>query len=153
MPRALSSYGVADETSSFVLEDPAFVDAAIARIVEDIQLVTYVYSLVAGKREIDAESVYRVYDLIIASPDAPVLLASPEGVREWSHRLVRDLSKAPLPYGEEAVERVGDLVGALVYDIFRSGAESAAEEGSRRIGTRHFLPACERWPYPLNRFC
>jgi hypothetical protein len=156
MPRALSSYGFDDSTglSAFVVDDPAFVDAAIARITEDIELVTYAYALDAGEEVIDLASVRRAYELILSRGEFRLPLESPTWMRDSSRHLVRDLARAPLGYTDEANEAVSDLVGGAVFMLLASGAENAnREEGSRRIRTRHYLPLCESWPYPLNRFC
>ena len=156
MPRALSGYGFDDSTglSAFVVDDPAFMDAAIARITEDLELVTYAYARDAGKEEIDFASVRRADELILSRGEFRLSLESPSWMRGWSRRLVRDLARAPLGYTDEATEAISDLVGGAVFVLLASGAENAnREEGSRRIRTRHYLPLCESWPYPLNRFC
>ena len=67
--------------------------------------------------------------------------------------LTRDLARGPLGYGDGAAEMVAGAVATASYYFLTVGAEQARGDGSQTVKLRHFLPACEAWPWPLNRFC
>jgi hypothetical protein len=68
-------------------------------------------------------------------------------------RVARVVSRGPLPYRVTALHQVGDVVAAAEYDFLRTGAQNAHDEQTQIVKLRHYLPACEKWPWPLNRWC
>src|SRR5205085_906796 len=119
--------------------------------IEDIEIALYTLAWEFDFEEIEFDG-FRI-SLILerfgalpeASPDVPF------EQRERVRRMIRGYARAPLSYSSTAAERVAHLVSAAEFDLLTTGAELASSEESQVIRTRHFLPACERWPFPLNR--
>lgn len=157
-----------DEFAEFTLADESAFEDSINRLIEDAELAAYVvarasawhpipiYPLIAirrpgDRRVIDKEVVERTLRLLGVEEDV-IRPGSPTGGIVDS-RLVRKRAKAPMRHTEEADELIARVVNSELREVLRDAAELAADEGVDRIDERHLLPACDRWPFPFNRFC
>jgi hypothetical protein len=154
MPRGLFDYGV-EEFGDFVLEDPVLFDGIVIRMLEDIELVGYALArnsqkaLDSRKLEIDDE----ITSLVVDALELPETGQAPPQLRDFTRDFIRQIARAPFPYTDAGLDQIAGVAADVMFDAFRFGAQGALGEGSKRIGLRHLLPACEGWPYPLNRYC
>jgi hypothetical protein len=148
MPRSLYTYGV-EEFGDFVLDDPALFDSIVVRMLEDIELAAYTIAREHGELEIDIVVVKGATDALGIPLPGTEAVPPDESLRNY----VRDVARSPLAYTDEAIDRIAQIANSAVLNFLRVGATVAQDEGSRHVGLRHFLPAYEKWPYPLNRFC
>lgn len=154
MSRNLADYyGLADPSfEGFVLEDPALFDSLAVRMIEDLELAVQVLAR-AGERElVDSEIVGRTLQ-ILRLDKVVDKTALPDQMRDDTQRAAHDYARGPLPYEDGALEEIGYAVGATTYSFVSAGAANARKERTQIVKLRHILPACESWPYPLNRFC
>lgn len=66
---------------------------------------------------------------------------------------IRDFARAPLRHDSDAVQLLSKFVNFHLLNMIRAAALKCQEEGYKVIKLRHYLPWCEEWPYPLNRYC
>lgn len=152
MPRSFASYGLAETSfAEFSLEDPLLFDELLARMVEDLALASYINAMRNRQRQMSRETVEQTNRLLrIPGPESQ---DSPRGLQEYLLALTHDLSRAPLSYTDEGLEWASGTIAGAAFLAFATGAEIARAEGDDTVKLRHWLPACEQWPFPLNRFC
>ena len=66
---------------------------------------------------------------------------------------IEDFARAPLSHRQDAIKLLTKFVNFQILTMLRHAAVKCEEEGATRIKLRHYLPWCEEWPYPLNRYC
>ncbi len=66
---------------------------------------------------------------------------------------IEDFARAPLPHEYDAMKLLTKFVNFQILTMLRHAALKCQEEDSTQIKLRHYLPWCEEWPYPLNRYC
>jgi hypothetical protein len=153
MGRMLAIYGLVDKRfDGVVLEDPALFDLLAVRMIEDLELAVQVTGRTVDCELVDSDIVGRTLQLL-GLDEVAGQMKLPDQMREVTQSIARDYARGPLPYATGALERLGDAVGAATYSFLSTGADNALSEGSQTVKLRHILPACESWPYPLNRFC
>jgi hypothetical protein len=155
MPRALADYGLADdpELASMAVEDPALLDSLVVRMIEDLDLSAYTAARFVGVTEIDSGVAGEVVSQLLGDHLAGVHLPPSDAFRDQIRQRVNELARSPLPYVDDAQSHISDAVSTAAYNYLQVGANGARGEGADVIKLRHYLPACEEWPYPLNRFC
>jgi hypothetical protein len=155
VPRLLADYGLADdpELASLAVEDPALLDGLVVRMIEDLELSAYTTARLRGRSEIDPDVADEAIRELLGQRLSEVHLPSSDTFRDQIQRRVEDLARSPLPYVDQAQSRISDAVSTAAYNYLQVGANGARGEGLKEIKLRHYLPACEEWPYPLNRFC
>lgn len=138
------------EFEDFEIEDPNFFWTLAVRIIEDLDVAGYVLAKTHEKETMDDTLTRNLVRLIDPETQLPM----------WSgqHRfigpgIVSSYSRAPVSHTDKGRELVSSFVSFHISHLLRDAARRAAEEGLRKIKLRHILPWCERWPYPLNRFC
>jgi hypothetical protein len=165
MSRTFTEYGLSSaEFDGFVLEDPALFDSFVGRMVEDLDLSAQV---VAGHDGFSA-ILQPVLDEAFISLEranrdggseftnlasAQFDVESPNEFRSTIQPIVRAYVRGPLAYEPPSLDRLTDVVTAAAYDVLSTGARQAREEDTKTVKLRHWLPGCNHWPYPLNRFC
>lgn len=166
MSKTFADYGLSSgEFEGLDLEDPALFDSFVIRMVEDLDLSTQVTAglrLPDGiVRPVELDRAFRALD-IINRPDRKSLRSitsemptsnATEGLRSYIHPVVRAYLRGPLDYDPESLDLMINVVTAVAYDALSTGAREAREHDTRTVQLRHWLPACQRWLYPLNRFC
>lgn len=158
MSRNLAVYGLDPPYGSFTLQDPALFESLTIRMMEDLELAVQVsaradrFGLVNSGIVVNSELVGRALQ-VLGVDEVVSRTKVPDQVRGWAEAVARDYARGPLPYGVGALEGIGNAVAAATYSFLLTGAENASQEGTQVVMLRHILPACESWPYPLNRFC
>lgn len=161
MARPLSEYGFEGENfgnlAEFALEDPGFFEGMMYRAAEDLELALQISSIVAGDERLDVDSAGRTLELLEIRPPAfrgigPSVFG-PQPLADQMLAIATGVARGPLDYTEDAFALVGSVLTAIANDFLVTGAGLAAAEGGQMVRLRHLLPACERWPYPLNRYC
>lgn len=61
--------------------------------------------------------------------------------------------RSPYKFDTDAANQIVKYLNFKLLNMLQLAAEKAKEEGSKFIKKKHFLPYCELWPYPLNRYC
>ncbi len=165
MPRPLTDYGFTSrEFDGLVLEDPALFDSFIVRMVEDLDLSAQVTAGFFGYPEIIEEITSRSFRSLegisqFSGRDFKSLESAqsgadaPEPFRSNIEPIVRTYVRGPLGYQSASLDRMTNVVTAVAYDVLSTGGQLAREEGTDVVKLRHWLPGCEHWLYPLNRFC
>jgi hypothetical protein len=165
MPKTFVEYGLSsEEFGGLVLEDPALFDSYVIRIVEDLDLSAQVIAGHDGLPEIIRpvlEESFRSLERVnlyggrdFRTLDSAQFDAEPsDGFRSNIQSIVHTYVRGPLAYGPESLDQVTNVVAAVAYDVLSTGGQQAREEGTETVKLRHWLPGCEHWPYPLNRFC
>lgn len=160
MTRPLSEYGFEGENfgnlAEFELEDPGFFESLMYRTAEDLELAMQVSSIVVGDERLDVDAAERTLELFEIAPLIQTIgppVYGPPPLASQMLAIARGVARGPLGYTEEAFMLVGSVLTAIANDFLVTGAELAAAEGEPVVRLRHLLPACERWPYPLNRYC
>jgi hypothetical protein len=157
------------------IDDLDFLRAMVSNTIEDTLLVTYVGAryrreeYVAGSGVLEALQLietggetrlepfvhpdYGAYLFREAPSEAVVNRTAPSEAVVNPNMLQESLARMPIELDEQAVDSLARFVNTyLVTMLYRAG-ENARQEGADVIATRHFLPSCELWPYPLNKFC
>jgi hypothetical protein len=132
------------------VEDVGFFQTMVARIIEDVEVALYVVARFQGDYRITTDIVRTALALI--APDSTDYQDAPE-TAIVNVGLVHDFTRAPIDHDTEALALLSRFVNFHVIAILRSAAEEADKEDARQIKLRHLLPWCEKWPYPLNRYC
>jgi hypothetical protein len=165
MSRTFTEYGLSSaEFGGLVLEDPALFDSFVIRMVEDLDLSVHVtagnqgLSSVSGSVPDDSfkslDNVNRQSGKEFTNLASPQLgINAPTEFRSTIQPIVRTYVRGPLTYDPSSLDRLTDVVTAVAYDVLSTGAQQARAEGAQTVKLRHWLPGCEHWPYPLNRFC
>jgi hypothetical protein len=147
----LSDFRNADfgEFEEFEIEDVSLVRTMVWRMVEDMDIGAYILAKARGKK-IEEDLMRELFRLI--DPETEVSDQTPEAAIT-SPAMVRDLSRAPVQHSEKAISLLSRFINQHLIDMFRAAAKQAVKEGLKTIKLRHILPGCERWPWPLNRYC
>jgi hypothetical protein len=153
--RSLSDYGFREPIREFAIEDPALFESLINRLIEDLDLGAYVIARRENSAEITGDIVLSLIALLGTELDVgghslyePNLL-DPGPLRAQ----VAALARAPLAHSDEAIDVLTSILADQLSQIVNGASEAARREESSLIRARHFLPLCEDWPFPLNRFC
>jgi hypothetical protein len=64
-----------------------------------------------------------------------------------------DLRRASVGHKKEVITPLARFVNFQLIEMLRMAAEQATAENLESVKLRHILPACEKWPWPLNRWC
>jgi hypothetical protein len=152
MSRSLESYGVGRQFEGIVLEDPALFDSLVIRMTEDLELAVQVAALGSGLGIVNGNIAGATLSIlgVLARFSVDQI---PVQMRRSALVTSRNVTRGPLDYEDGALELVGDAVAMATYSYLTIGAQNARVDGSQVVKLRHYLPACESWPYPLNRFC
>jgi hypothetical protein len=168
MPKSFAEYGLtSEEFDGLVLEDPALFDGFLVRVVEDLDLCQQVVVGRLQLPEIDASAEAAIFALefinaVGAKSDAGSRLVSayfgeaprgPDGLRSNIEPIVRGYIRGPLAYTDWSLDNLTNVVTVVAFDVLSTGGRHAREDQTDIVKLRHWLPACEHWPYPLNRFC
>lgn len=153
MSRSLRSYVQTDEFGALEVQDPAFLDTAILRIVQDAELVAYTIARNDGRETLDEDAVARSVDVIGATELLGERSDLPDAViDDFARTWVVPYKRSPIPVTDGAVYRLATLTASASYRLLRAGAHLAVEEGSTELLTQHLLPFCTELPYPLNHW-
>ncbi|WP_208300559.1 hypothetical protein [Mycobacterium sp. DL592] len=159
---------MSDEFGGLVLEDPALFDAFLVRVVEDLDVCQQMTAGYLDRSEIDERVSARAFSTL-DSLNRPALAQrggefgflfsaqngseSPDILRAGVYEVVRTYIRGPLEYSGSSLGQFANVVTAVAYDALSTGGRHAREDETDVVSLRHWLPACERWPWPLNRFC
>jgi hypothetical protein len=132
------------------VEDVGFFQTMVTRIIEDVEVALYVVARYQRDNRINTDIVQIALALI--APDSSDYQDAPE-TAIVNVALVHDFARAPIAHDQDALALLSRFVNFHIIAMLRSAAEEANKEDARQIKLRHFLPWCEKWPYPLNRYC
>lgn len=137
------------EFDDFEIEDAGFFRNMIGRMIEDLDVGVYVIAREHKENEIAVQLMRQFLNLI--GPPASATASMEAG--SVSPEMVREYARAPIDHADEALSLLARFLNFHLEDMLRRAATAAAEEGLQTIKLRHILPGCERWPWPLNRYC
>lgn len=137
----------------FIIEDSATFHTMIVRIIEDMDIMTYLITKVRNKSEIDVYLLEDVLRLLDQESKLPFENIPDDSI--VSPGFIRDYLRAPLHHTDESVNLLSRFVNYLFIEMIRDAAARAdlEERSEGIIKLRHILPTCEKWPWPLNRWC
>lgn len=166
MSRTFAEYGLtSEEFDGLVLEDPATFDTFLVRVVEDLDLVQQITAGDNDKGEIPEWILERAFGVVeninrhagrnhfLELNSARYDPKVPDELRAIIQFYVNSYIRGPLPYVDGTLEQFVNVVTVIAYDALAIGGTHAREDDTKTVKLRHWLPACENWPYPLNRFC
>jgi hypothetical protein len=136
--------------SDYVIEDLATFRTMVFRMAEDVDLGAYVLARRQRVENIEGSIVQELFHLLDPEtkfpPDALETAVVPL-------RTVSDLARAPIGHSEEAISLMSRFLNFHLINMLWDAAKLAERDGGKVIKLRHILPACDHWPYPLNRYC
>jgi hypothetical protein len=172
MSRPLTDYGIiTSETEGMVLQDSALFDSLLIRTVEDLDVTFQVSALVLQEDRSDFTSITPNELINMAArldlptriflpddePNVPLVagysLPPSRSTFDFASDLVSRYQKGPLDYQVSSLVLFAGIVAAFTTDFLVTGGLNAQDEDTRSVQLRHYLPACDRWPWPLDRFC
>lgn len=137
------------------IEDLSSFRGMVFRIVEDTIIVPITLAKSQRKDTID-ESLMREALGLITTDVARTQEAPPDGIvrsRTVGDLMRVDFRRASVGYKEEVITVLARFVNFQLIEMLRTAASQAVEENLQSVKLRHILPACEKWPWPLNRWC
>lgn len=155
---------------SRIIEDTELVSFSVAKINEreNIDKDTVASALVliddSLRSEVDSELEAEghaggggyglaVAEQVVVEADTAVTFASAPSSLVLRSLEIQDFARSPLPHDPEALQLLSKFVNFHILNMIRAAALKCQDEGLKVIKLRHYLPWCEEWPYPLNRYC
>lgn len=148
-----------EQFMEFEIEDAGFLHTMMFRMIEDTEIAIYVVAKSKGEEFIQEETVSEALKLL-----EPSLVDATETQGEITFKntpteaivtpvMVQDFARAPLPHNKQAFALLSKFVNFHLINMLHAAAGQANNEDLQIIKLRHYLPWCEEWPWPLNRYC
>lgn len=133
------------------IEDFSFFSMMVIRMIEDTATVTYTLAKEKGADEIKEGLMQDTLRRL--GQGALLPFAGTSEVAFVFSPFVPAYARIPVPYTNEAIVLFSKFLNYHLIEMLRDAAARAANEGLNTIKLRHILPWCEKWPWPLNRWC
>jgi hypothetical protein len=140
-----------DKYNQFEIEDMAFFHTMVTRMIEDVEIMVGFLAKRDDEPEVTEDLVREA--LRVVDPVTITQLADTSQVAIVNSQMVIDFARPSLPHNEESIALISKYLNFRLIRLLYDAAERADEEGLNKIKLRHYLPLCEEWPWPLNRWC
>jgi hypothetical protein len=145
-----SGYDVID---GLAVADPAFLDTAILRIVQDAELVAYVIARARGQDSIDDSTVNDVAGVL----GAQELVAREDSVSDelteyYARQWVGPYLRSGMPITYDGLLALARLPAAVVTHVLPPAAAASRERSASALTSSSIIPFCGDLPFPLNQW-
>lgn len=145
------------EFDDYDFQDFTFFVTMALRVVEDIHLMAYTIARQSQEKTINLKTVEQVINLVSSVPLNMLRLNFQLKMIDsafMNPTQVRGIVTAHgFPIQDDAIAQISSFGNYYLADGLENAAKTAKLENTKTVSLSHWLPYCQKWPYPLNRYC
>lgn len=149
----LNQIGFSSEKfGEFTLEDLQFFQMLWSRMADDMQVIMNYDARRRSEPVVTSEIVREC--IAIVDPESSSAFDDPSVKYELvPQELMWAMARPRIEYTNNALVLLTMFINRRLISILSEAAALAASEGLTVVKLRHYLPLCEKWPWPFNRWC